>query len=122
MVITSRLGRRAGIAAVSVAAAVAGGLAVGSPVLAAGPSYVYTQPGAPSAVALCRPASGCALNTVVYPANGTNATMVCWLDGTPTAGNYSSNRYFYVTLAGQSGQWLIHSSYVYYQTTVGRCS
>lgn len=122
MVITSRLGRRAAIATASAAAAVTGALAIGSPAMAAGPSYIYTQPGAPSAVGLCRPASGCTLNTVIYPANGTSATMVCWYDdANSTTGNYASNRYFYVKLAGQPGQWFIHSSYVYYQTSVGRC-
>jgi hypothetical protein len=97
------------------------GLIAGSgPVAAAGPSYIYTQPGAPAAIALCQSDCG-TVGTPVFPSNGVSATMHCWVDAGNHTGNYTSNRYFHVAIQGMPGKWFIHSSYVYYQTTVGRC-
>lgn len=93
-----------------------------SPAQAAGPSYIYTQPGASSAIALCQSGPCGNVGDVTFPQNGVQATMQCWVDGNTMTGNYASNRYFHITIQGMPGVWFIHSSYVYYQTTVGRCS
>jgi hypothetical protein len=47
--------------------------------------------------------------------------MTCWADEGSFDGNYTSNRWFIINVAGQSGEWWIHSSYIYYQTTVPQC-
>lgn len=84
-------------------------------------SYIYTQPGRPSALATCW--SGCGTTgRPIYPANGTSTGMICWWDSSSSYdGNYPSNRWFHVNITGQPGQWFIHSSYVYYQTKVPPC-
>jgi hypothetical protein len=47
--------------------------------------------------------------------------MTCWEDGISYTGNYTSNRWFEGHALGLSGTWLIHSSFVYNQTSVGEC-
>ena len=99
----------------------AAALMVSGPAAAAGPSYIYTQPGRQAALALCQSACG-GIGTAYYPPNNTSATMFCWFDASsPTTGNYSSRRYFQVNINGKPGLWQIHSSYVYYQTAVPHC-
>jgi hypothetical protein len=93
-----------------------------SPAEAAGTSYIYTQPGASPAIALCQ-SGGCGnVGDPIFPQNGVHTTMQCWADAGNYTGNYTSNRYFHVTIQGMPGVWFIHSSYVYYQTSVGRCA
>jgi hypothetical protein len=88
---------------------------------ASGPSYIYTQSGRPAALALCQSACG-GIGTPYYPPNNTSATMYCWFHaGQANTGNYSSVRYFWVYISGKYGLWQIHSSYVYYQTSVPHC-
>ena len=109
------------LAGVLVATALVG-LAFASPALAVANSYVYTQPGHQSALATCWNAPACGVEgRPIYPANGTVAQMLCWTDQGWFTGNYASNRWFIVTINGQPGQWWIHSSYVYYQASVGHC-
>jgi len=65
---------------------------------------------------------GCGTQGTAYWApNGTNVTMSCYADVGNYTGNYTSNRYFFVYISGKTGRWFVHSSYVYYQTTVGPC-
>lgn len=87
---------------------------------ASGSSYIYTQPGHPAAVATCWEACG-ATGRGIYPGNGTPAQMICYADEGSYTGNYTSTRFFVVTISGQPGEWWIHSSYVYYQTSVPHC-
>jgi hypothetical protein len=101
--------------------------AVGVAVLSVAPqaqassnSYIYTQHGRPVAIALCEFGCG-SFGRPIFPPNGTVAHMVCWVDGGNYDGNYTSNRYFYIDINGEPGEWFIHSSYVYYQTKVGHC-
>jgi hypothetical protein len=111
------------VAVVTAAAAAAAGavIAAAGPAAAAGPSYIYTQSGRPAALATCYSACG-ATGRPIYPANGTSATMYCfWDSSTSTDGNYSSNQWYEVYINGEPGLWWIHSSYVYYQTTVPYC-
>lgn len=124
----SRILRRAAGLAMIPAAALA--LAPAAPAMAASaptavhlrisyPSVIYTQPGRPHAFASCW--SSCGPYAGIYPANGDGAHMICWADSGTYDGNYTSNRWFVVNLAGWPGEWWIHSSYVYYQTSVGHC-
>lgn len=84
------------------------------------PSIVYTQPGRPKAEASC--VQGCGNYGLIYPNNDNAVHMVCYYDASSsTDGNYSSNVWFDVYLNGWPGEWFIHSSYIYYQTTVPPC-
>jgi hypothetical protein len=115
--------RRAGIMLFSAAISAALGAAIlgaGTQAQASSNSYIYTQPGRPVAIALCQSGCGSALHPI-FPPNGTIAHMVCWQDSGWMDGNYSSNRYFWVVIQGEPGEWFIHSSYVYYQTSVPHC-
>lgn len=107
----------AAIAPVSVAAILAGTAPLAE---ASSNSYIYTQSGRPSAIALCNQACG-SIGHPIYPANGTIAHMLCWEDLGWYDGNYNTNRWFIVTVNGQPGEWFINSSYVYYQTSVPHC-
>lgn len=82
-------------------------------------SLVYTQPGRPAAYAICE--TSCGQYATIYPNNDTGAHMVCWIDSNNYDGNYTSNKWFYVDLSGWPGEWFIHSSYIYYQTSVPEC-
>lgn len=65
--------------------------------------------------------SGYAYGTLVRIGNGEQFTMHCFFDSTSFTGNYTSKRWFEGYAAGYSGTWLVHSSYVYNQTSVGSC-
>lgn len=106
--------------AVIPAVAAAAILCVGAQAQASSNSYIYTQPGRPIAIALCQSGCGSHLHPI-FPTNGTIAHMVCWQDSGWIDGNYPSNRYFWVDIKGEPGEWFIHSSYVYYQTSVPHC-
>ncbi len=83
-------------------------------------SFISTDAGRPAAVAVCSEACG-TLGRTIEPANGTGAGMICWETVSSFDGNYTSNRYFIVNISGQSGEWFIHSSYVFDQTSVPNC-
>ena len=58
--------------------------------------------------------------------NGTKTEMTCWTDTEYSTGNYRSNRWFYVKFytprfGALIGRGYVHSSYVYYQTSVPHC-
>jgi hypothetical protein len=65
--------------------------------------------------------SACGPGLLIREGNGGQVTMHCWLDSTTVTGNYTSNRWFEVYAPGLPGLWLIHSSFVYNQITVGHC-
>ena len=87
---------------------------------AAAVSWLYNQHGNSVPMATC-PYIGC---TDRYFGNGTAVTMLCFADmGISYTGNYTSNRWFLVRYSnwfGSINRW-VHSSYVYYQSWVGRC-
>jgi hypothetical protein len=86
---------------------------------AASSSWVYNQHYG-YVPTLCQ--SGCGTQgTALWVPNGTAVTMYCWVDAGTTAGNYASNRYFWMYISGHPGLWFVQSSYVYYQTTVKEC-
>lgn len=86
-----------------------------------GLSYLYNQHGSSVPTGFC-PNLSC---TNLWLRNGTAVRMVCYVDmGINTTGNYTSNRWFYVTFSnvfGSRSQW-VHSSYVYYQIRVSYCT
>jgi hypothetical protein len=51
--------------------------------------------------------------------NNTTVTMQCYTDSSSWTGNYTSNRWFYVS-AGSGAGW-VHSSYVFSQISVPHC-
>lgn len=60
--------------------------------------------------------------------NGKNIKMICYADAYKYAytGNYSSRRWFYIEFKYDIFNWRtaygwVHSSYVYYQTSVPHC-
>jgi hypothetical protein len=117
--------RAATVAAIPALAAGVALLGAGAPAAQASvrpdySSYIYTQSGRPHALATCYLACG-STGRPIYPANGTGAGMICWADEGSYDGNYTSKRWFVVNISGQGGEWWIHSSYVYYQTSVPEC-
>ncbi len=82
-------------------------------------SYVYDY-SSNSAPIECI-SSVCGYGQEMREGNGGRITMHCWYDGAWYTGNYSSNRWFEVYPPGLPGLWLIHSSYVYNQVSVGHC-
>jgi hypothetical protein len=116
-----KLGQRVAAGAAGACAAAAISVAIAAPANA-GSSYIYTQSGRPAALALCNNGyQNCGGIGSFYPSNGSGANMLCWTDQNYYNGNYNSNRWFVITIDGHPGQWFIHSSYVYYQTSVGHC-
>ncbi|MEU5949372.1 hypothetical protein ABZ793_27945 [Micromonospora sp. NPDC047465] len=95
-------------------------------------------PGAPASAAPCSPVScvhntkgsqvlvrcwdgACTPGTNVWLNNGYQVSMSCWFDAANFDGNYPSTRWFLVRSVPLAGRWLVHSSYVYNQTSVGHC-
>lgn len=96
------------------------GAATAAPASATG-TIIYTQPGHSAALATCYSACG-GTGRAIYPGNNTSASMFCYWDGSSSyTGNYASNRWFETYISGQPGLWWIHSSYLYYQTSVPPC-
>lgn len=52
--------------------------------------------------------------------NDSTVYMRCWMDSYWTYGNYSTNRWFYVTTTGGGSGW-ITASYVFNQATTPAC-
>jgi len=109
--------------------AIAGSAAIlgvtATPAAAAAPcsavSCTYNYSGSSSLLACWD--SGCTVGTGVWWGNGSKVSMSCWFDD-PNHwynGNYNSDRWFIVTAVPLAGRWLVHSSYVYNQTSVGHC-
>lgn len=93
-----------------------GSLATAAPAQAGSP-IVYNQRGSYVAGRACASVN-CPVDS--WLPNSQHFYMRCWVDNQYFTGNYGSVRWFggYT----QAGRWvLVHSSYVYYQTSVGRC-
>lgn len=60
-----------------------------------------------------------------YLSNDTKVYMKCWIDTENVTdrdySNYNSPRWFKVSVASSGKVGYVHSSYVYYQQTVGHC-
>jgi hypothetical protein len=83
-------------------------------------SCVYNYHGS-SVPVTCVQGTGCPANDTVYLSNSYQVYMECWFTGPNFTGNYTSNRWFGVDVVPLAGEWVVHSSYVYNQTTVGGC-
>jgi hypothetical protein len=84
-------------------------------------SCVYNYSGA-SALLACWD-GGCPVGSYQWWNNGGRVSMSCWFDD-PNHwfnGNYNSDRWFVVQAVPLAGRWVVHSSYVYNQTSVGHC-
>lgn len=86
---------------------------------AASASWVHNQKG-PTVLLTCDQACG-GTGRAIYVNNGTSVNMFCYVDAGWWTGNYATNRWFKVWVAGRSGLWFTHASYVWYQTSVPRC-
>lgn len=69
----------------------------------------------------CVQGTGCPTGDTVYLSNGYQVYMECWFTGPSYTGNYTSSRWFGVEAVPLAGEWVVHSSYVYNQTSVGEC-
>lgn len=83
----------------------------------AGSPIVYNQSGKYVAGRHCAHSS---CGVYEWMPNSQHFYMRCWMDNQYYYGNYGSARWF--GGYSQSGYWMwVHSSYVYYQTSVPRC-
>ncbi|WBB76420.1 hypothetical protein O7602_13175 [Micromonospora sp. WMMD1128] len=90
-----------------------------TPASAAGP-FVFNNNGS-AVIAGCHAASGCVPGSTLTLNNNQPVGMTCWFDGVEATGNYKSSRWFQIGAVPYRYQWIVHSSYVYNQASVGHC-
>jgi hypothetical protein len=102
-------------------------IAIAAPIIAASPaqaippdSYISSNSGGAN-MRTC-PNTGC--GSVAYLGNGTAVIMDCWVDAqsvSPPQSNYTSARWFHVSLHYDNRNGYVHSSLVTKQTSVPHC-
>ena len=87
----------------------------------AGTSILYNQSGKTTKIYY---APNTKLNVKATVTNGTFGAkfiMACWVSGQAMYGNYQSSVWYWGQYFSTGAYGYVHSSYVYYQTSVPRC-
>lgn len=87
----------------------------------AGTSILYNQRGSYTNIYFAPTTNVNVKATVQNGTFGAKFNMSCWVYGQALTGNYYSSVWFYGQYFSTGSYGYVHSSYVYYQTTVPRC-